>query len=49
MLGVWDIFEMAISEAMNDEGDELWTCTLAFDISMRHNSEVRQGIVQPGR
>jgi hypothetical protein len=46
---VWDIFETATSEVVNDEGDELWTCSLAFDIPIRYNSEVRQDIVQTGR
>jgi hypothetical protein len=46
---VWDIFETATSEVVNDEGDELWTCSLAFDNPIRYNSEVRQDIVQTGR
>ena len=40
MLGVWDIFETTTSEVMNDEGGELWTCSLAFDIRIRCNNEV---------
>ena len=34
---------------MNDEGGELWTCSLAFDIPIRYNNELRQNIVQTGR
>jgi hypothetical protein len=34
---------------MNDEGGELWTCSLTFDIPIRHNNEVRQDIVQTRR
>ena len=49
LLGVWDIFETTISEVVNDEGGELWTCSLAFDIPIRYNNEVRQDIVQTGR
>ena len=32
LLGVWDIFETTISEVVNDEGGELWTCSLASNI-----------------
>ena len=46
---VWDIFEMMTSVVVNDEGGELWTCSLAFDIPIRYNNEVRQDIVQTGR
>jgi hypothetical protein len=46
---MWDIFETATSEVVNDEGDELWRCSLAFDIPIRYNNEVRQDIVQTGR
>jgi hypothetical protein len=49
LLGVLDIFEMTTSEVMNVEGDELWTCNLAFDIPYRYNNEMSQGIVQPRR
>ena len=49
LLRVWDIFEMTISEVMNDEGGELWTCSITFDIPIRYNNEVRQDIVQTGR
>jgi hypothetical protein len=49
LLGVFDIFEMTISEIVNDEGGELWTCSLAFDIPIRYNNEVCQDIVQTGR
>jgi len=49
LLGVWDIFETTPFEVVNDEGDELWTCSLAFDIPIRYNNEVRQDIVQTGR
>ena len=38
-----------ISEVVNDEGGELWTCSLAFDIPIRYNNEVRQDIVQTRR
>ena len=48
LLRVWDIFETTTSEAVN-EGDELWTCSPAFDIPIRYNNEVRQGIMQTGR
>ena len=34
---------------VNDGGGELWTCSLAFDIPIRYNNEVRQDIVQTGR
>jgi hypothetical protein len=46
---VFDIFETTTSEVVNDEGDELWTCSLAFDFPVRYNNEVRQDIVQTGR
>ena len=49
LLGVWDIFETTTSEVVNDEGGELWTCSLAFDIPIRYNNEVRQDIMQTGR
>ena len=32
LLVVWDIFETTTSEVVSDEGGELWTCSLAFDI-----------------
>ena len=48
LLGVWDILETTTSVVMNDEGGELWTCSLAFDIPIRYNNEVRQDIVQTG-
>ena len=32
----------------NDEGGELCMCSLAFDIPIRYNNEVRQDIVQTG-
>ena len=34
---------------VNDEGVELWTCSLTFDIPTRYNNEVHQDIVQTGR
>ena len=49
LLGVWDIFETTTSVVVNDEGGELWMCSLAFDIPIRYNNEVRQDIVQTGR
>jgi hypothetical protein len=49
LLRVWDIFEMTTSDVVNDEGGELWTCSLAFDIPIRYNNEVRQDIMQIGR
>ena len=49
LLGVWDIFETTSNEVMNDEGGELWMCSLAFDIPIRYNNEVRHNIVQTGR
>ena len=48
MLGVWEIFENTTSEVVND-GAELWMCSLAFDIPIRYNNEVRQDIVQTRR
>ena len=48
LLGVWDIFETTTSVVVNDEGGELWMCSLAFDIPIRYNNEVRQDIVQTG-
>jgi hypothetical protein len=41
LLGAWDIFETTTSEVTNDERGELWTCSLAFDIPIRYNNEVR--------
>jgi hypothetical protein len=38
LLGVWDIYETT-SEVVNDEGGELWTCSLAFDIPIRYNDD----------
>ena len=32
LLVVWDIFETTTSEVVSDEGGELWTCSLAYDI-----------------
>ena len=49
LLGVWDIFETTTSVVVNDEGVELWTCSLAFDIPTRYNNQVQQDIVQTGR
>ena len=49
LLGVWDIFEQTTSEVVNDEGDELWTCNLAFDIPTRYNHDLCQDIVHRGR
>ena len=49
LLRVWDIFETTASVVVNDEGGELWMCSLAFDIPIRYNNEVRQDIVQTGR
>jgi hypothetical protein len=46
---VWDIFETTTSEIVNDEEGDLWTCSLAFDIPIRYNNEVRQDIVQTGQ
>jgi hypothetical protein len=34
---------------MNDEGSELWTCSIAFDIPIRYINEVRQDIMWSGR
>ena len=48
LLEVWDIFEMT-SEVVNDEGGELWTCSLTFNIPIRDNNEVCQNIMQTGR
>ena len=41
MLGVWEIFENTTSDVVNDKGAESWTCSLAFDIPIRYNNEVR--------
>jgi hypothetical protein len=49
LLGVWDIFENTTSEVVNDEGDELWKCSLSFEIPIRNNNKVRQDITQVGR
>ena len=49
LLGMWDIFETTTSKVVNDEGGELWTCSLTFDILIRYNNEVRQDIVQTGQ
>ena len=49
MLGVWEIFKNTTSEVVNDEGAELWTCSLSFNIPIRYNNEVLQDIVQTGR
>jgi hypothetical protein len=43
LLGVEDIFENTTSEVVND--DEIWKCSLAFNIPIRYNNEVRQQIV----
>ena len=48
LLVVWDIFKTTTSEVVSDEGGELWTCSLAFNIPIRYNNEVRQNIVQTG-
>ena len=45
LLVVWDIFETTTSVIVNDEGGELWTCSLTFDILIRYNNEVRHDIV----
>jgi hypothetical protein len=39
---LWEIFENTTSEVVNGEGAELWTCSLAFDIPIRYNNEVRK-------
>ena len=49
LLGVWDIFETTTSEVVNDEGGELWTCSLAFNIPIRYNNKMHQDIMQIGR
>jgi hypothetical protein len=49
LLGVWDIFMQTISEVVNDEGGELWTCNITFDIPIRYRQEQRTNIVQKGR
>ena len=49
LLGVWDIFDTITSVVMNDEGSELWTRSLAFDIPIRYNNKVCQDIMQTGR
>jgi hypothetical protein len=37
---MWDIFENTTSEVVNDEGDELWKCSLGFKIPVRNNNVV---------
>jgi len=49
LLGVWEIFEQTTSEVVNDEGDELRMCNIAFDIPIRYNQDLRHDIVQRGR
>jgi hypothetical protein len=49
LLGMWAIFETTTNDIVNDEGGELWTCSLVFDIPIRYNNVVRQDIVQTGR
>ena len=49
LLRLWDIFETTTSVVMNDEGSELWTRSLAFDIPIRYNNKVCQDIMQTGR
>jgi hypothetical protein len=49
LLGVWDIFETTTGEVVNDEGGELWTRYLAFDIPIRYNDDMHQDIVHTGR
>jgi hypothetical protein len=39
LLGVWNIFENTTSEVVNDEGDELWKCSLGFEIPIRNNND----------
>jgi hypothetical protein len=46
LLRVYDIFENTCQEV---NGDEIWTCSLSFDILIRYNNQVRQQIVQVGR
>ena len=40
-----EIFEQTTSEVVNDEGDELWTCNIAFDIPIRYNKDLRHDIM----
>jgi hypothetical protein len=49
-MGAWGvgIFEDTTSQVVNDQGDELWTCNIAFNIPIRYNQEVEQDIVQRG-
>ena len=49
LLRVWDMFETTTSVVVNDEGGELWTCSLTFNIPIRDNNEVCQNIMQTGR
>jgi hypothetical protein len=46
LLGV-DIFENMTSKVVNDS--EFWKCSLAFNIPIRYNNEVRKEIVQVER
>jgi hypothetical protein len=48
VLWVSGIFEDTTSQVVNDQGDELWTCNIAFNIPIRYNQEVEQDIVQRG-
>jgi hypothetical protein len=47
LLEVEDIFENTTSEVVND--DEIWKCSLAFDIPIRYNNKVHQKIMQVGQ
>jgi hypothetical protein len=46
LLGVYDIFENMTYQEEN--GGEIWTCSLSFDIPIRYNKQVLQQIVQVG-
>jgi hypothetical protein len=48
VLGVSGIFEDMTRQVVNDQGDELWTYNIAFNIPIMHNQEVEQDIVQRG-
>jgi hypothetical protein len=41
--GVWKIFENTTREVVNDQGAELWTCSLTFDIPIKYNNEFAPG------
>lgn len=47
--GVDSLFKDTTIEVVNDQGDELWICNIAFNIPIRYHREVEQDIVVRGR